>query len=108
MAAIYNHLMKQLCNIEQVDQADGSRTVVITDLPCSYPFPYTYRQGMAGTNYDIQLMQVFTAVPENGVIEESMRIRFDEESEYRIHSISKWPMVRPKYIEILLHGPGNG
>jgi len=100
--------MKQTCDIEQVNQVDGSQSVVIAGLRCSYPFPYTYRQGMAGTNYDIQLLQVFTVLPDNGKIEENMRISFEEGSDFRIHSVNKWPAVKPEYMEILLHGEGNG
>jgi hypothetical protein len=105
---MYNHAMKQVCAIQQVDQSGGSNTTVIAELPCSFPYPYIYRQASAETAYDFQPLQVFTHVPKDQIIEENMRLVFETGNDFRIHSVNKWPLVRPEYLEIILQGSGHG
>lgn len=99
-------LFDSRCTINELDQLNGSPTAVITNLVTTAPFPYIFRQTRANTAYDFQPMQVFTAVPESETIKENMRMVFSDGQDFRIHSVNRWPLVEPKFLEIILHGDG--
>lgn len=105
----YKRLMRQTCDIKRIDQSDESRITVEQDLKCTFPYPYNYRQRPGDSVEDVQLLHIYTDIPENP-INESMRVVFadDDDEDFRIHSINKWPKVEPIYLVIILHGDGNG
>lgn len=104
----FNMLIEYYCEIQDVDQVDGSITSVIPRLGCSELFGYSFRTVRADTALDIKPITLFTDIPDNGVeIKENMRLLF-EGVDYRIHSVDYWPMGIPKMLEIRLQGDGNG
>lgn len=103
-----NLLLMYQCTITDVDQTDGSLTEVIRNLACSELFGYSFRQVRANTALDIKPITIFTEPPPRDVtIKENMRLIFNE-IDYRIHSVEKWPMGCPKFVELRLQSDGNG
>ena len=102
----YEHQMVTHCSILEVDQAGGAPVELVHSLRCSYPFPYIYRQTRAETAYDFQAIQILTDIPKKA-IKENMRLIFSSGEDYRIHSVNKWPMVKPLFLEIVLQGDGS-
>jgi len=94
------------CAVMDVDQAGGASTEVISDLRCSNPFPYIFRQTRGETAYDFHPIQILTEVPTE-TIKENMRMVFATGEDYRIHSVNKWPMTNSEFLEIVLQGDGN-
>ena len=104
----FNLLIQFCCSILDIDQADGAVTEVVLELGCSELFGYSFRSVRADTALDFKPITIFTNIPENGaVIKENMRLLF-EGTDYRIHSVDRWPMGNPQYIELRLQGDGNG
>jgi hypothetical protein len=105
---VANVLINRYCTINSVDQADGTMDEVVYQLRCSELYGFHYRQSRADTSYDVKPITVFTEIPADDiVIKENMRLVFNG-VDYRIHSLDKWPMGCPKYIEISLQSDGNG
>ncbi|RLC99990.1 MAG: hypothetical protein DRI46_08395 [Chloroflexi bacterium] len=99
-------LYETRCTVTELDQLDGTPTVIVANLPSSPPFPYNYRQTRAETAYDFHPINVLTAVPASATIKENMRMVFPDGQNFRIHSVNPWPMVSPQFLEIILHGDG--
>jgi len=90
----------------QVDQETGDQVEVTASLRCSNVFPYIFRQSRAETAYDFIPAQIVTKVSKKR-ISENMRLVFNTGEDFRIHSVNKWPLTSPKFLEIVLQGDGN-
>ncbi len=95
------------CDITQIDQSTGDATVVVKDLPVKGPAAFAFRQTRAETAYDFQLIELYTAVP-NVDVEEGMRAVFPTGENYRINSVTKWPLINPHFLALRLQGEGDG
>ena len=103
---MYEHLMTTYCSIMQIDQETGDNIEITRSLRCSDVFPYIFRQARAETAYDFIPAQIVTRVAKNR-ISENMRLVFKTGEDFRIHSVNKWPLTSPQFLEIVLQGDGN-
>jgi hypothetical protein len=103
----YNIQIMYTCDIHDVNQATGETIEVLHKLGCSELFGYYARASRADTALDIKPITVYTDIPDDVTIKENMRFLFGQES-YRIHSVDKWPMGCPKFIELSLQSDGHG
>lgn len=93
--------LSRTCDVKRVPAGGNpaARETVVTNLACSDVYPASLEQAeRAGMALAARLLVVYTAP---GSMMVDWRLATNG-TEYRIRSISAWPVTAPKYYEVLI------